>query len=81
LYYDIVASFDEDGVSEVGGRKVRRKNGKGAGEQRRRNMEYFTTVRGHQYHVKRWREIQGGTFTPAPYEKGKDREGLAVLEE
>jgi hypothetical protein len=47
LYYDIVASFDEDGVSEVGRRKVRRKNGKGAGEQRRRNMEDFTTVRGH----------------------------------
>ena len=80
LHYDIVASFDEDGVSEVEGRKVRRKNGKGAGEQRR-NMEDFTTVRRHQYHVRRWQEIQEGTFTPAPYEKGKDREALAVLEE
>jgi hypothetical protein len=47
LHYNIVASFDEDGVSEVGGRKLRRKNEKGAGEQRRRNMEDFTTVRRH----------------------------------
>jgi hypothetical protein len=81
LHYDIVASFDEDGVSKVGGRKMRRKNGKGAGEQGRRKMEDFTTVRRHQYHVRRWQEIQEGTFTPAPYEKGEDREGLAILEE
>ena len=44
-------------------------------------MEDFTTVRRHHYHVRRWQEIQEGTSTPALYEKGKDREGLAVLEE
>jgi hypothetical protein len=81
LHYDIVASFDEDGVSEAGGRKARRKNGKGTGEQRRRNMEDFTTVRRHQYHVRRWQEIQEGTFTPAPYEKRNNTDRLAVLEE
>ena len=44
-------------------------------------MEDFTTVRRHQYHVRRWQEIQEGTFTPTPYEKGEEAEGLAVLEE